>query len=289
MGSPTTASDKGQPSEDDVRRYLLANLSRNVIRELTRQSADLVVLGDFHVGEFVKSHLLYELLYAAYQKNSLLTHFHASEYLDPVDRAAIDQYLDATTPEQMRKLWHAFPHTKPHYYLTRFLSTITMAAYFGHRHCAILPAGSRIRGDQPGGKEARHKDIFEKFQESIRHHNARSKFTVSNKTARGNFLMGAKHAARSQPGSSAKTTTQLLIDAGWKVHVVRLVVWLPQYSEKDSLPMHARHHRTTLELGPMLMKISNNKDCYIPLAAPGSPFLSLSEPRTSHTPLSSII
>src|SRR5262249_6317100 len=151
-----------QPSEDDVRRYLSANLSRNVIRELTRQSADMLVLGDFHVGEFVKSNLLYELLYAAYKKRLLSAYFHASEYLDPVDRAAIDEYLDATT-EQMGKLWHAFPRTEPHYYLIRFLSTLTMAAYFGRRRCAILPAGSRIRGTQPGGPEARHKDIFEKF------------------------------------------------------------------------------------------------------------------------------
>jgi hypothetical protein len=246
-------------------------MTGNVIRELLQQKADLLVLGDFHVGEFVKSSLLYELLFAVSRKHPHAPCFHASEYFFPEDRPQIDEYLDAR-PEQMSKLWHKFPRN-----LIPFLSTITMAAYFpGQRRCAILPAGSHVRGDQPGGPEARHKALFETFQDSARHHNSRSRATITSKTARGNFLMGAFHAARSQPGSAAKTTTRLLVEAGWSVHVARVVVYIPQVFPLDSLLLEPRSQSgKAIDLGPILKDLSGNKDCYIPLNRPGSPFSDL--------------
>jgi hypothetical protein len=238
---------------------------------LIEHEANMIVLGEMHVGQAHKSFLLHELIRALARHRAAGVHFHTSEQFFDRHRPEIARFLRATPQQRSQLMFSLDADLRP------FVSALSAAADFPNHRYAILPAGSTISGRPAEGADARHADIFKAFERNVHFHNSQSAQHITPRTSRGNMLVGAFHAARLHVrGRPSKTTTQLLIDAGWNVHVIRIVVDLPNFIPRDSDELRARDGSgSAIHLLSVLREAAGGKHFYADITGPDSPFARL--------------
>ncbi len=263
-GGETPPAKSPPPTEESVKTFLTGQPRDRVIERLINAPENLIVWGDFHLGEAHKSAVLERWIRALALRRPHKMHFHASEYLFPEDRDKIDAHLEMPLLERVKRMFELPPH------VLRFLPVISAAADFPNHRYAILSAGRHVRGES-----RRHRMLFRSFQESIAHFNATHAAKI-NVTCRGNFLVGARHAARFdvREGRSGRTTTRRLIDAGWTVHVIRVVVDIPFLMPNDKIDLVPLDQPggEPIHIVPMLTQISGGRTFYVDIRGQQSPF-----------------
>jgi peptidoglycan hydrolase-like protein with peptidoglycan-binding domain len=259
------------PTEDEIVAFLKGRLRRRVVSVMIEHEANMIVLGEVHVGQAHKSFLLHELIRALARRRAPGAHFHASEQFFDRHRPEIRRFLHAT-PQQRSQLMFTLDAD-----LRQFVAALSAAADFPEHRYAMLPAGSTISGRTDAGADARHTDIFKAFERSVHLHNSENAQHITTRTSRGNLLVGAFHAARLHTsGRPSKTTTQLLSDAGWNVHVIRIVVDLPTISPRDSDELRARDGSgSAIHLLSVLREVAGGKHLYADITGADSPFARL--------------
>ena len=144
------------------------------------------------------------------------THFHASEHFmaDAQTRVAIQNYLFAGSGQLTRARRRLPASVQP-------FTPILDAARTSPRHrYTIITTDSHVSGGN-----ARNGSIHSGFNASIRRHNMLHSLNQITRHSRGTFLIGAFHGARRHThGQASKTTTMLLDQDGWPLHVARIVV-----------------------------------------------------------------
>jgi hypothetical protein len=274
---PTPTPPGPQPTllrRDDavkaIRAYLSREMRRDVVSVLVGHPQNLIVLGETHVGDALKAFVLSEMAFAA-RRRPLMTHFHASERF-PNTLAIRQQISDFIKGPLGRPglLFGLDPR------LQRFAPVLTQAALFpGHRY-GILP----IDQASFAGEDRRHKALFDGFVQSAALCPDVPFGSIGPSASRGNILLGARHAARTHvAGHAAETTCQLLIKAGWKVHVVRMTVsadlgLFPREDLNLILRAGAADH-TPIDVLGIADSLAGNKPFYADLTKEDSPFRQL--------------
>lgn len=269
--SPSPPPSEPPPTEEEVRMFLNGRLRRDVVSVLVEHAANMIVLAEVHVGKREKALLLRDVINALARRRPTGALFHASEQIQERHRVSINRFLHAS-PRQRALLGLLLdPEIFP------FHPVFSAAAEFPEHRYAILAAGSTVRGDSPEGADSRHATIFEAFERSVHLHNVENRHHITSRSARGNFLIGAFHAARHHAsGRSVKTTTERLIDAGWRVHVIRVVVDLPNIIPKDTDVLRPlAGSEPASDLLDVMRSAGSGKQFIAEITGSGSPFARL--------------
>lgn len=162
--------------------------------------------------------------------------------------------------------------------LQTFVPVLAMAADFPNRRYGVLPSDAiGVRGE-----DARHAAIFNSFVNSAAACPDVPAGSINSSTSRGNILLGARHAARRHvAGSATPTVCGRLIDAGWKVHAVRLTVpHDPAGSvvpEDLELVMIGSSDKTPIDVLQIAHTVAAGRPFYADLTKSDSPFARLRE------------
>jgi hypothetical protein len=229
----------------------------------------ITMLAEMHVGDLLKDRFLASLIRRFASRQPLCSFFHATERLPPGSRPAIRKYVGSAAAKRRLSL----PRLAAG--LQAFPRLLESAAEFPGKRFAILPVNSGIRAkvnDKSTWKK-RHQGIYDEFRLAVTEEN-RSGARISSKASRGTFLIGSYHAARKDyHGTGAKTTTQLLIDSGWGVHVTRVVADAASFpKDTDTLVRRASASNDEVELIELLREVSAGKPFYSSLQGPDTPF-----------------
>lgn len=262
------------PTEEEVTAFLSSHRRRDVVSVLIEQPANMVVFGEVHIGQAHKAFLLHELIRTLARRRAPNAHFHASEQFFDRHRPEIRRFLHATPSERAKLMFEIDP------ILRQFVPALSAAADFPEHRYDVLPAGSGISGTTPEGADARHEAIFAAFERSVHLHNTETASHIATRSSRGNFLLGAFHAARRHvQGRPAKTTTELLIDAGWEVLVIRLVVDLPFVLPTDTDLLQGLDDATKkVDLLSVLRGAAGGRHMFADIRGSQSPFARLRRP-----------
>jgi len=262
------------PTEEEVTAFLSSHRRRDVVSVLIEQPANMVVFGEVHIGQAHKAFLLHELIRTLARRRAPNAHFHASEQFFDRHRPEIRRFLHATQSERAKLMFEIDP------ILRQFVPALSAAADFPEHRYDVLPAGSGISGTTPEGADARHEAIFAAFERSVHLHNTETASHITTRSSRGNFLLGAFHAARRHvQGRPAKTTTELLIDAGWEVLVIRLVVDLPFVLPTDTDLLQGLDDATKkVDLLSVLRGAAGGRHMFADIRGSQSPFARLRRP-----------
>jgi hypothetical protein len=270
-GGPSPAPGPQSQLEKDLEAYLLANKQGDVVKYVIQQTA-LVVLAEMHVGRPKKAAFLADIVTALGGQASPRTHFHASEHYidDPSTQVAVQNYVWADNGSGLTRARRRLPP------LVREYEPVLNAArlYAGHRY-AIVCAGSH-----ESNEEARHGAIHGAFNHSIKRHNSLHSLNQITQLGKGNFLIGEFHATRKHThGKATPTTSMLLVQDGWKLHVIRLTVnapggFIPPMTivGGESLSLEPLGGGTAIELFDMLNRVAGGKPFVADIRGDKSPF-----------------
>ena len=285
-GSPTPPRP-GSPTEleRDLEAYLMRKRQRDAITHVAGRSG-LVLLGETHVGKRQKANFL------AGVANRLARHtpaFHASEHFmnDPRTQVAIQNYVFASSGASLSRARRLLPDA------VRPFEPILDAARQapGHRY-AIIASDTFAQGEDP-----RHNGIHASFNASIVRHNRLHGMNQLNRLRKGNFLLGAAHAARRHVlGRATPTTCMLLIRDGWPVHVIRLTVnvvggmtpggAITAGEGIDLEPLDGSG--AAFDLLPILNRVAGGSPFYADLRETGSPFARVKSAAEGNNPFSEL-
>jgi len=264
-----------QDAEQAVKDYLTREMRRDVVSVLVDHPANLIVFGEKHFTfDAFKAFFLSELIRPVRLRQSLNTHFHASERFsgDPATRKSISDFLQGT-PRERERLVPGLPGP-----LKTFLPVLAMAMDFPNRRFGVLG----INAISVSGEDLRHVALFGGFVTSAAMCPDVPAGSINNSTSRGNILLGARHAARRHAGGlTTPTTCAQLISAGWKVHAVRLTV--PHdpseavFPEELNFVVIGASDRTPLDVLKIIDDVAGGKPFYADLTKEGSPFAQLRE------------
>jgi len=268
---PLTVANTPQAIKD----YLAREAKFNVLDMLESLPARLLIFGETHYTQDpFKAFLFSELVYRARTKRPAETRFHASERIPNTDasRAQISGVIAASGPQQIEDGAARLDEQ-----LRRFLPVLAGANDFPGRRYGFLPC------DQPDlkGENERNQMLFESFNDAARKCPDVPPDSIAPSLSRGNYLLGAYHAARrSRTGSAVATACGRFVAAGWPVHAIRLTV--PHDSgqfpdEKQDFQLIEGADTEVIMGLPIFEEISNGRSFFADLSKPDSPFSRLAE------------
>ena len=253
-----------------IERYLQREARTNVAEILDKHAANLLAFGEVHfAGDPMKAFLFAELTGRARLRRPLNTHFHASERFpnDPFTRQKISDVLQSPPSRIEQPIARLSGRVRP------FMPVLASANTFPGRRFGVLPSDA-----SPGASEdTRHQAIFAAFNDSARQCPDVPSLSINSATSRGTILLGARHAARkSVLGHGTITTAARLIEAGWRLHVIRLTVPLDVTTVPEDLDLQLIGSADNRVIdGLSIVNSIGTRNYYADLTKPDSPFAKL--------------
>lgn len=190
-----------QRIETYLKTHAQAGSVTTVLRQLTGN--DLLMFGETHVKLPVKARFFAETVRTA--RRSQLLQYHASEHF------INDTATDGTEVDEFLRGKRAASALSSH---LRVMVPILEAARESLPGFGLVFAGTKTH-------DQRDRRIHAHFSSSRALHVKAGRFAS---TAKGQFHLGADHAARIQHQGTEKTTCARLVAEGFKVHVMRVTV-----------------------------------------------------------------
>jgi hypothetical protein len=261
--------------EQDLEQFLLQNRQTNSRDFVLQQNntARVVILAELHVGLAVKARFLASVIQGA--AGASQPRFHASEHFlaEPKHRVEIQNYVYSSSKPSGNRLPSGIRPFQPVLEAARTFS--------GHAY-AILAGGSSATA-------GRDQAILNAFTGSIQRHNTLFPGQQVTTSTKGNFLIGAAHGARKNfKTASSQTTTELLIQNGFTVSVIRFVVDILGSSSVtpgavtvvggesvDVEPVSGSGG--AIDLLPVLRKVANGSMFHVVITGSASPFAKVKE------------
>jgi hypothetical protein len=256
-------------------------MRRDVVSALIGQPANLVIFGETHFeDDSLKAHFLSEIIRRLSLRRPTLTQFHGSEHFsdDDVTRALIHTFLQAS-PQQTAQSHLIFQLPNKGGNLLTYLPVLALAQVFSNHRYAILGIDPvAIRGEDP-----RHTAIFNSFINSALRCPDVPPGSINAGASQGNLLLGEFHAAHRHEAGTGRgpTTCALLMDAGWKIHAVRLTVPFSVSNHPERMDMRplSSSDGNPIDVLRIVESVAGGKPFYADLTKSDSPFSALKTQR----------
>ncbi|HZT32446.1 MAG TPA: hypothetical protein VFA33_21330 [Bryobacteraceae bacterium] len=266
--------------DQDIEQYIRQHRESNSRNFLRNSASRVTLLAELHVGHRRKAQFLAGVIGGA--RSLSQPRFFASEHFinDAPTRVAIQNYLYSAGRRTLPPL------------VIPYQAVLDAARTFPGHAYAVLTGGSAASAGRNGALHAA-------FTSSVVRQNTLFANHPISLFSRGQFLLGAAHAARRDAdGSSNATTCELLRRDGWTIQVVRFTVNVTGNATStgaavtiqggESISVEPLGGGTTIDLLPMLNRIGGGSEFHVTLRAPASPFAQVRSAGGADIPFNSL-